>query len=74
VGGIACALVLVPLVGPAVDLAAFTGLPVTVPLRADLAGLGAAVAGLVLVAALALTIQSRLARARGATQALRVGE
>jgi putative ABC transport system permease protein len=74
VGGIACALALVPLVGPAVDLAAFTGLPVTVPLRADPAGIGAAVAGLLLVAVLTLTIQSRLARGRGATQALRVGE
>jgi putative ABC transport system permease protein len=74
VGGIACALALVPLVGPAVDLAAFTGLPVTVPLRADLAGLGAAAAGLLLVGALALTIQSRLARGHGATQALRAGE
>ena len=35
VGGIACALLLVPLVGPAVDLAAFTGVPVNVALQAD---------------------------------------
>ena len=74
VGGTACALALVPLVGPAVDLAAFTGLPVTVPLRADPAAIGAAVAGLLLLAALTLTIQSRLARGRRTTQALRVGE
>jgi len=71
VGGTVCALVLVPLVGPAVDLAAFTGLPVTVPLRADPAAIGATAAGLLLLAALALTIQSRLARGRRAIQALR---
>jgi len=74
VGGTACALALVPLVGPAVDLAAFTGLPVSVPLRADPAAIGAAAAGLLLLAALTLTIQSRLARGRRAAQALRAGE
>ena len=38
VGGTACALALVPLVGPAVDLAAFTGMPVNVPLQVGPAG------------------------------------
>ena len=74
VGGTVCAVVLVPLVGPALDLAAFTGMPVTVPLRADPVALAAAAAGLLLLAGLTLTIQNKLASSRGATQALRVGE
>jgi len=74
VGGTACALVLVPLVGPAVDLAAFTGMPVNAALRADPVAIVVAAAALLLLAGLTLTIQDRLARGRGTTQALRVGE
>jgi putative ABC transport system permease protein len=74
VGGAACALALVPLVGPAVDLAAFTGIPVTVPLHANLVAIVATAAGLMLLAWVTLAVQSRLARGRGTTQALRVGE
>jgi putative ABC transport system permease protein len=74
VGGTVCALLLVPLVGPAVDLAAFTGMPVTVPLRADPAAILIAAAALLVLGGLTLTISSRLARGRGAAQALRVGE
>ena len=51
VGGTACALALVPLVGPAVNLAAFTGTPVTVPLNADPVAIGVAAGGLLLLAA-----------------------
>jgi putative ABC transport system permease protein len=74
VGGAACALALVPLVGPAVDLAAFAGIPVTVALHANLVAIVATAAGLVLLAWVTLAVQSRLARGRGTTQALRVGE
>jgi putative ABC transport system permease protein len=74
VGGTVCALLLGPLVGPAVDLAAFTGMPVTVPLRADPAAILIAAAALVVLGGLTLTISGRLARGRGAAQALRVGE
>ena len=74
VGGAACALALVPLVGPAVDLAAFTGMPVTVPLHANLVAIVATAAGLVVVAWLTLAVQHRVARSRGTAQALRVGE
>ena len=74
VGGTVCALALVPLVGPAMDLAAFTGLPVTAPLRADAPAILVATAGCCSLAALTLTIQNRLARGRGAAQALRVGQ
>ena len=74
VGGTVCALALVPLVGSAIDLAAFTGTPVTVPLRAQPLAIALAAAGLLVLAALTLTIQNRLARSRGAAQALRVGQ
>jgi putative ABC transport system permease protein len=74
VGGTACALVLVPLVGSAVNLAAFTGMPVNVPLRAQPLAIAAAAAGLLLLAALTLTIQNGLAHSRGTAQALRVGQ
>jgi putative ABC transport system permease protein len=74
VGGTACALLLVPLAGPAVNLAAFTGIPVTVPLRADPAAIVAAAVALLLLGGLTLTISSRLARGRGTAQALRVGD
>jgi putative ABC transport system permease protein len=73
-GGTACALILVPLVGPAVDLAAFTGMPVNVPLRADPVALAIAAGGLLLLAALTLFAQDTLARRLGAGPALRVGE
>jgi putative ABC transport system permease protein len=73
VGGTACALALVPLVGPAVDLAAFTGMAVSAPLHADAPAILIAIGGLLLVAALTLTIQNRLARGRGAAEALRAG-
>jgi putative ABC transport system permease protein len=74
VGGVACALALVPLVGPSVNLAAFTGLPVVVPLHANLTAIAATAAGLIVLAWVTLAVQSRLARGRGTTQALRVGE
>ncbi len=60
--------------GPAVDLAAFTGMPVTVPLHANLVAIAVAAAGLLLLAGLTLAVQYRLARGRGTAQALRVGE
>jgi putative ABC transport system permease protein len=74
VGGAVCGLALVPLVGPAVDLAAFTGMPVNVALHANLVAIVATAAGLVLLAWLTLAVQLRLARGRGTAQALRVGE
>ena len=74
VGGAACALVLVPLVGPAITSRRSPASPVTVPLQANLAAIAVTAAGLVLLAWLTLTVQYRLARGRGTAQALRVGE
>jgi putative ABC transport system permease protein len=69
-GGTVCALALVPLAGPAVDLAAFTGSRVRVPLHADPLALGGVTGGLLLLAGVALTIQDRLARRHGVRQSL----
>lgn len=74
VGGAACALILVPLVGPAVDLAAFTGVPVSVQLRADPVALAIAAGGLLVLMALTLSVQDALARRLGPGPTLRVGE
>jgi hypothetical protein len=57
-----------------VNLAAFTGTPVVVPLHANLMAIAITAAGLILLAWVTLAVQSRLARGRGTTQALRVGE
>ncbi|MGE5136265.1 MAG: hypothetical protein ACM32E_25545 [Gemmatimonadota bacterium] len=73
-GGTVCALVLVPLVGPAIHLAAFTGLPVTVPLHADPVVLAGAAGGLLALAVLATAGQDWLARRRGAGRVLRLGD
>ena len=63
-----------PLVGPAVNLAAFTGVPVSVQLRADPVALAIATGGLLVLAALTLSVQDALARRLGTGPALRVGE
>ena len=74
VGGAACALILVPLVGPAVDLAAFTGVPVSEQLRADPVALAIAAGGLLVLMALTLSVQDALARRLGPGPTLRVDE
>jgi putative ABC transport system permease protein len=60
-GGIAGALALGPLVGPSIDLSAFTGSAVSVPIRPELALLAAAAAGLVVVALASLAAESLIA-------------
>ena len=74
VGGAICAWLLVPLVGPAIDLAPFTGTSATVPVRADYLTIGLALVGLVVLALVTLFAQSATARLRGLGRALRVGE
>jgi putative ABC transport system permease protein len=65
-GGIAGALALAPLVGPSIDLSAFTGSAASVPIRPELALLAAAAAGLVVVALASLTAETLIAgRRRG---------
>ena len=81
----ACALVLPWVVAPAIDLTVFTSTPVSVPLAPgvsfsataplvpDVASLALPIAGLVVLAGIALGIEIRSGRRRGVTAALRVG-
>ena len=82
----ACALVLPRVVAPAINLSVFTSTPVsvplapnassfvgTVPLVPDVASVAIPLAGLVVIAAVALAIEIRSGRRRGVTAALRIG-
>ena len=73
-GGAACAWVLAPLVGPAINLAAFTGTGTSVPVRTEPLPLAASAAGLVLLSFIALAAQAVITGHRGAARALRVGD
>jgi putative ABC transport system permease protein len=80
-----CALVLPRVASPAINLSVFTSTPVSVPLAPgvsfsataplvpDVASLALPLAGLVVLAGLALGIEIRSGRRRGVTAALRVG-
>jgi putative ABC transport system permease protein len=71
-GGLGCALALVPILGPVMNLSVFTGTGTGVLVRADLAALAIPAAGLVVLAVATLTIQTYAASRRGATRALRI--
>ncbi len=73
-GGAVCARLLVPLVGPAIDLSPLTGSTAPVPVRADYALVGLLAAGLLALAIATLLAQSAATRLRGVSRALRVGE
>lgn len=73
--GIACALLLPPELGPVIDLSVFTGGPpgtaqpgsiVAVPFAADAAAIGLPIAALGVLAGIALLIETRAWRRRGA--------
>jgi hypothetical protein len=68
----ACALALPQVLAPDIDLSVFTGSSVTVKLAADVASFAVPLAGLAVLAALALGIEIRSGRSRGAAS-LRVG-
>jgi putative ABC transport system permease protein len=75
VGGVASAIALAPLVGPAVNLSAFTGSArASVPIAAEPALLAVAAAALLVVALLALVAQTVITDRRGSARALRVGQ
>jgi putative ABC transport system permease protein len=69
----ACALALPPVLGPDLDLSVFTGSSVTVRLAADVASFAVPLAGLAVLAAVALGTEIRSGRKRGAAS-LRMGE
>jgi putative ABC transport system permease protein len=68
----ACALALPPLLGPDIDLSVFTGSSVTVKLAADVVSFAVPLAGLTVLAAVALGLEIRSGRSRGAAS-LRIG-
>ena len=72
VAGAACALALVPLLGPVLDLSVFTGSAAAVPVRADLVALAIPAAGLIILAVATLSAQAIAASRRGAASALRI--
>ncbi len=69
----ACALALPRVLAPDIDLSVFTGSSVTVKLAADVASFAVPLAGLAVLAAVALGLEIRSARSRGAAS-LRIGE
>jgi putative ABC transport system permease protein len=65
VGGVVCAVVLAPLVGPSIDLSSFTGTGAGVPIRPEPVPLAAVLVGLVALVLLTLAVESLIARRRG---------
>jgi len=74
VAALACALVLPRVVAPAIDLSVFTGSQAAVALTPDVASIALPLAGLVVVAAVALAIEIRSGRRRRVAASLRAGE
>jgi putative ABC transport system permease protein len=74
IGGVACALALAPLVGPSIDLSAFTGPGPTVNVAADPVALAVSAGGLILAALVAMAAQAVITYRRGSTEALRIAE
>lgn len=72
-GGAACAWALVPLIGPDISLAPFTGSVSAVSFQADPAVLGICAAGLVVLALLTLIVQTAVVSRHGPARALRAG-
>jgi hypothetical protein len=68
----ACALALPQVLAPDIDLSVFTGSSISVPLVADVASFAVPLAGLAVLAAVALGLEIRSGRRRGAAS-LRVG-
>ncbi len=73
IGGLACAWLLAPLIGPDLDLSVFTGSTASVQVRPDYLALALPAAGLLVLAVAVLVIQAAAAGRRGAGAALRIG-
>ena len=69
----ACAVVLPRVVAPAIDLSVFTGTPGAVALAPDVVSIAAPLAGLAVVALVALYVEIRSGRRRGVAASLRAG-
>jgi putative ABC transport system permease protein len=73
-GGVVSAAVLVPLIGPSLDLSVFTETPGSVHLAPDVLTLAIGSAALVVLALAAMVGQAAVGQRRGVGRALRVGE
>ena len=74
IGGVACAWLLAPLVGPSMNLAAFSGTGSAVVVIPAVVPLAASAAGLVLAALLVLAVQAVITYHRGSARALRIAD
>jgi putative ABC transport system permease protein len=74
VGGVVCAWLLVPLVGPSLSLTAFSGTGSAAVVTAAVFPLAASAAGLVLAALLVQAVQAVITYHRGSTRALRIAD
>ena len=74
IGGVACAWLLAPLVGPSLNLAAVSGTGSAIAVTPAVLPLAASAAGLVLAALLVLAIQAVITYHRGSARALRIAD
>ena len=74
IGGVACAWLLAPLVGPSLNLAAFSGTGSAIVVTPAAFPLAASAGGLVLAALLVLAAQAVIAYYRGSARALRIAD
>ena len=74
IGGVACAWLLVPLVGSSLNLAAFAGTGSAAAVTVAVVPLVGSAAGLVLAALLVLAVQAVITYHRGSTRALRISD
>jgi len=74
IGGVACAWLLVPLVGPSLNLAAFAGTGSAAVVTGAVVPLVGSAAGLVLAALLVLAVQAVITYHRGSARALRISD
>jgi putative ABC transport system permease protein len=74
IGGVACAWLLAPLVGPSLNLAAFSGTGSAIVVTPAAFPLVASAAGLVLAALLVLFVQAVITYYRGSARALRIAD
>jgi putative ABC transport system permease protein len=74
IGGVACAWLLAPLVGPSLNLAAFSGTGSAIVVTPAVFPLVASAAGLVLAALLVLAVQAVITYHRGSARALRIAD
>ena len=74
IGGVACAWLLAPLVGPSLNLAAFSGTGSAIVVTPAAFPLVASAAGLVLAALLVLAVQAVITYYRGSARALRIAD